>query len=159
MQLIQYKTMRNKETDLSVLVTEKEFEYGEDIRLLCTPHSIVRFMEDILRISDETEEHLYMMCFNSAMKPIGFFHISSGTVNSTLASPREIFMKALLNTAVSIVLLHNHPSGSNINPSQDDIRCSKRLCAAGSLIGIHLTDFIIVGDNYSYTSFKEQDLL
>lgn len=83
--------------------------------------------------------------------------ISKGTVNASLVSPREIFLTALENKAVQIVILHNHPSGDP-KPSREDFLVTKRLKSAGELVGIELVDHIIIGDNI-YTSFKEEGLL
>jgi DNA repair protein RadC len=66
---------------------------------------------------------------------------------------REVFQKALLANAVSIILMHNHPSGDP-TPSRQDIEVTKKIADAGNLIGIELLDHIIVGD--SYTSLKEK---
>ncbi len=83
--------------------------------------------------------------------------ISKGTVNSSLISPREIFLEALNNQAVYIILIHNHPSGDP-TPSKEDIMATKRIKDAGALIGIMLLDHIIIGDR-KYVSLKEQSLL
>ena len=70
-----------------------------------------------------------------------------------MASPREIFYNALKNKAVSIIVMHNHPSG-NPTPSKEDILITKRLIETGNLIGIEVLDHIILGDN-RYVSLKE----
>ena len=73
-----------------------------------------------------------------------------------MASPREIFYNALKNKAVSIIVMHNHPSGDP-TPSREDILITKRLIETGKLIGIELLDHIILGDNL-YVSLKESGL-
>lgn len=73
-----------------------------------------------------------------------------------MASPREIFYNALKNKAVSIIVMHNHPSGDP-TPSREDILITKRLIETGKLIGIELLDHIILGDN-RYVSLKESGL-
>ena len=78
-------------------------------------------------------------------------------MNASLITPREIFSEALKFEAVSIVLLHNHPSGNPI-PSGEDIKMTKRLYEASDLIGIPLVDHIIIGDN-RYISLKERGLI
>ncbi len=83
--------------------------------------------------------------------------ISKGTVNESFAAPREIYIEALKSQAVSICLVHNHPSGDP-SPSRADILSTKRLKEAGQLLGISMIDHIIIGDN-RYTSFTEQNLL
>lgn len=79
--------------------------------------------------------------------------ISSGTVNMSLISPREIFMTALKMQAVHILLVHNHPSGDP-TPSKDDIEITKRIHGASLIMNIPLVDHIIIGDN-TYMSLKE----
>ena len=84
-------------------------------------------------------------------------NISKGTVNASLVSPREIFLEALRQDAVFIILMHNHPSGDPA-PSPEDIAVTKRVAQAGMLLGITLVDHIIIGDR-SYISLKERGIL
>ena len=91
------------------------------------------------------------------MKFAGDIIMTTGTVNSSLVSTREIFIEALKRRAVYIVLIHNHPSGSPA-PSRDDIRSTKQVKEAGELIGITLLDHIIIGDN-RYTSMRKNGIL
>ena len=79
--------------------------------------------------------------------------VSNGTFNSSVASPREIFYYALKHKAVSIVLLHNHPSGDP-SPSREDMAATKRIFQCGKMIGTMLLDHIIIGDN-CYVSFRQ----
>lgn len=79
--------------------------------------------------------------------------LSTGTVNMSLISPREIFMTALKMQAVNILLVHNHPSGDP-TPSKDDIEITKRIHVASQIMNIPLVDHIIIGDN-TYMSLKE----
>ena len=83
--------------------------------------------------------------------------ISVGTVNASLISPREVFLCALAKQAVHIILLHNHPSGAP-QPSMQDRLVTRRIAEGGALLGIQLSDHIIIGDN-QYFSFKEEHLL
>ena len=88
---------------------------------------------------------------------IGETDISKGTVNASLITPRELFIEALQKNAVTIVIMHNHPSGDPV-PSQEDIYTTNRIKKAGELIGIELLDHIIIGNN-CYISFREQGML
>ena len=97
-----------------------------------------------------------MICMNTKNKIIGVFEISHGSVNSSIVSPREVFQKALLANAVSIIVMHNHPSG-DCTPSREDIEVTKRLVEAGKIVGVEVLDHIIVGDRYS--SLKEKGYL
>ena len=84
-------------------------------------------------------------------------NISKGTVNASLITPRELFIEALQKNAVSIIILHNHPSGDP-TPSREDMLTTKRILDAGALIGIDLLDHIIIGNN-CYMSFREEGML
>jgi DNA repair protein RadC len=79
--------------------------------------------------------------------------IVSGTTNTSVVEPREVFREAALGGASAIVAFHNHPSGDP-TPSPDDVALTRRLAAAGVLMGIDLVDHIIVGDQ-RYCSLKE----
>lgn len=83
--------------------------------------------------------------------------VSKGTVNGTMITPREIYLCALAHHAVSIILLHNHPSG-NPSPSREDILLTRRVKESGELLGIELLDHIIIGDQ-SAVSFRREHLL
>lgn len=83
--------------------------------------------------------------------------ISIGTVNLSVLCPRELFSSALKNSAVSVILLHNHPSGDPA-PSKEDRDITLRLKEASKILEIPITDHIIIGDN-RYFSFRESGLL
>ena len=112
------------------------------------------YMEDMRH---QKQEHMKLLMLNTKSKLIGEANISKGTVNASLVSPRELFIEALDCNAVSIILLHNHPSGDP-TPSKNDILLTKRVKEAGDLIGIELLDHIIIGNN-CYVSFAEQQLM
>jgi DNA repair protein RadC len=80
--------------------------------------------------------------------------VSIGTVNSSLVHPREVFKKAILNGASSIITVHNHPS-NDITPSQDDRNIWKRLDETGKIVGIQVLDHIIITPKGEYFSGKE----
>lgn len=119
------------------------------------PSSIAAYYMEELR--HQRQEILKLLMLNTKSKLIGECNISKGTVNSSLISPRELFIEALERNAVSIILLHNHPSGDP-TPSREDILATQRVKAAGELIGIELLDHIIIGNN-CYKSFCEENLL
>lgn len=83
--------------------------------------------------------------------------ISDGSVRMSLISPREIFLEALKSKAVSILLVHNHPSGDP-TPSTADVELTKTVDELGKSLGIPLVDHVIIGDN-RYASFRELGIL
>jgi len=123
--------------------------------ILNSPGIIVdHFME---RLRYKEKEELLLLMLNSKSLLLGTSTISVGTVNSSFASPREIFLEALKYKAVNIVLLHNHPSGDP-TPSKADIKSTSDIFDMGKVIGINLIDHIIIGDN-KYISFSEKGLI
>ena len=112
------------------------------------------FMEDMRH---REQEQVYVMFLNTKGVLIKDIMISQGTVNASVVSPREIFIEAVKYHAVSLVLVHNHPSGDP-SPSKEDIHLTRRVKEAGELLGIRLLDHIIIGDN-SYISLKERGVL
>ena len=83
--------------------------------------------------------------------------IGIGILDSSLIHPRELFKEAIKESAKSVILVHNHPSGDS-NPSEDDVRLTKNLIEAGNLIGINFLDHVIIGKKNFY-SFKEDKLV
>ncbi|MCI9125626.1 MAG: DNA repair protein RadC [Eubacterium sp.] len=108
------------------------------------------YMEQLRHLE---QEQLYVMFLDTKCKLIKDKLISSGTVNQSLISPREIFIEALRCNCVNIILVHNHPSGDPA-PSREDIKSTSRVKNAGKIIGIRLLDHIIIGDN-TYCSLNE----
>ncbi len=108
--------------------------------------------------NDNAEEHFNILCLNVQGYPVGIHEISHGTINATMVSPRDVFKRAILNNAASIILNHNHPSG-NTYPSKEDRELTTRLHDAGELLGIKVLDHIITGDNGDYFSFAGKDML
>ena len=119
------------------------------------PSSIAKYYMEVMR--HQKQENMKLLMLNSKSKLLGESDISKGTVNASLVSPRELFIEALNKQAVSIILLHNHPSGDP-TPSKTDFLLTKRVKEAGELIGIELLDHIIIGDN-CYCSFTEKEIL
>ncbi len=80
--------------------------------------------------------------------------LSVGTLDASIVHPREVFGAAASAGAAAVVLFHNHPSGDP-KPSPDDVALTRRLSAAGVLMGIDVIDHVILAD-VRYFSFKEE---
>jgi DNA repair protein RadC len=119
------------------------------------PESVVKAIR--ASIKDKAKEHFKLILLNPRNKIIGISTISIGTLNASLVHPREVFKDAIMHTAASVVLAHNHPSGDP-EPSEDDITITKRLIEAGKILGVEVIDHIIVGKN-GFFSFKEKGLI
>ena len=127
----------------------------QDTVCFTDPKTIAQYYMEDLR--HEKQEHMKLLMLNSKAKLLGETTISKGTVNASLVTPRELFIEALQKNAVSIIILHNHPSGDP-SPSREDMLTTKRIQDAGALIGIELLDHIIIGNN-CYISFREEGML
>ena len=94
-------------------------------------------------IRHKKQEHFVVITLDGAQRLIEKRLITIGTLNSSLVHPREVFADAITDRAAAIVVAHNHPGGS-LHPSGPDLVVTRRLRAAGELLGIKLLDHIIV---------------
>ncbi|MGX2943806.1 RadC family protein [Enterococcus alishanensis] len=109
----------------------------------------------INELKDFQQEHLMALYLNTKNEIICQKTIFIGSLNQSIAHPREIFREAVKISAAKICLAHNHPSG-NPAPSQNDLAFTKRVRQCGELIGIEILDHIIVGD-LKYFSLREEN--
>ena len=119
------------------------------------PEAIAAYYMQDLRLLEK--EHMILVLLDSKCRKIADTVLSVGTVNASLVTPREVFAEALKYNAVSVVLLHNHPSG-DAAPSHNDIAVTDRIVQAGKILGVQVIDHIIIGDN-TYTSLKEKEYM
>lgn len=153
MRVTQYKTLLTADRKVTL---EKEFgvNYPEVKNVIRSPEDVANFARKCLLLDMQSEEYLYMVCLNTKNHITSVFELSHGNVNSSIFSVREMFQKALLANAVSVILMHNHPSG-DCTPSREDVDVTKRAVEAGNIIGIKVLDHIIIGDMF-YSSLKEK---
>ncbi len=109
-----------------------------------------------LSIRKKKKENFVVLCLNARNQIIRRETISIGSLNASIVHPREVFQPAILESAASIVLVHNHPSGDP-RPSDDDIELTRRLVRAGEIMGIEVLDHVIVSDRRHF-SMKEKGL-
>jgi DNA repair protein RadC len=102
-------------------------------------------------------EQFKVLFLNRANKVICIYNVSSGGITGTVADPKLIFMAALRVNAVSIILCHNHPSGS-VKPSRADEELTQKIVEAGKFLDIKVYDHIILSSE-SYFSFADEGLL
>ena len=103
------------------------------------------------------KEHFVSLMINAKGEIIEETEVSIGDLCSSSTHPREVFVDAVKRSAGSVVFLHNHPSGDP-SPSDTDIRTTKRLIEAGTILGIPVLDHIIIGDGI-YVSMKAMGLI
>jgi DNA repair protein RadC len=102
-------------------------------------------------------EHFGVVLLDTKHRVLRSTVVASGTLNTTIVQPRDVFREAMVGGAAAVIAFHNHPSGDP-TPSPDDIELTRRLAAAGALIGIDLVDHVVLGDA-RYCSFKEMGRL
>ncbi|MDD2942951.1 MAG: JAB domain-containing protein [bacterium] len=122
---------------------------------ITNPHAVSEFLRHC-RV-DNAREHFIVIFLNHAKSIIGYSVAGIGTQNSCSVNPAELYQKAVLLGAGSIIIAHNHPSGG-LEPSQADIAVTKQIKAAGELLGIPLLDHIIFTEE-CFVSFQEKGLL
>lgn len=133
------------------LVKEATYEYGYSYAN--TPEAVADVMRNVFDLHNKAEEHFYMLALSANGDITGAFLISKGSLRETLMHPREIFKRAILCNAYSIIVAHNHVSGS-ITPSSNDINATNELVEAGKLLHISVVDHLIV-THTGYNSLRE----
>lgn len=134
----------------------KRFKVSELTQVkISKPSDVAELVLDELRML--RQEVLILITLDTKNKVISKKEIFKGELNSSLVHPREIFREAVKDSAASIIICHNHPSGDP-TPSRDDINITTRLKECGKMMGIELLDHLIIGDN-RFISLKEKDIL
>lgn len=109
------------------------------------------------RLTDEKKERFFSLILDCKHRVVREELVSVGTLNFSVVHPREVFGPAIRESAESIVLVHNHPSGDP-TPSCEDIQVTRRLVEVGKIVGIDILDHIVIGAD-CFVSFSEKRLL
>ena len=126
------------------------------------PPAPIRGPEDALhivrpRFKNQQREIFVVVLLNARHEVMSVEIVSIGSVNASIVHPREVFKPAIMQSAASVLLAHNHPSGDP-EPSEEDLSITKRLVQCGELLGISVLDHVIVATR-GFTSFRERQLL
>ncbi len=135
------------------MVKEPPLYSSEPLR---SPEAAVKVIADMLRQYDR--EAFCIVNLRNDLSPINMNIVSTGTLNASLAHPREILKSAVLSNASATMLFHNHPSG-NLTPSQEDIEITDRMSKLFAMAEMPLLDHIIIGNGDQYYSFKENSIM
>lgn len=127
----------------------------DDKKVVTSSTDIAYYLQSVLK--DHHREVFAVLFLNRANKIIHFEIISEGGITGTVADPRIILKKALVENAVSLILCHNHPSGS-LKPSRADEDLTYKIAEAAKLLDIRVLDHIIVSE-VGYYSFADEGLL
>ncbi len=125
-----------------ILAQRLSQERYQDAPLIDTPEKVA----DLLREDNRpyTVEHFQVLLLNTRRRLLAVRHVSQGTLDTLLISPREVFIPAIQRRAAAVILAHNHPSGDP-QPSDADIRITRDLVRAGQLLKIEVLDHVILG--------------
>jgi DNA repair protein RadC len=120
-------------------------------------YSPAQVAEKCKSFRDKKKEHFCVFFLDTQNHITGKEVVSIGTLNASLIHPRETFRTAILKNCCSVIVVHNHPSGS-LEPSDEDLAVTKRLKDAGKLLGIEVLDHVIVTTD-SYASLRDKGLM
>ena len=134
------------------IVMERSIQYQDTI---ASTQEAGRF--GVSEIGDEAQEVVLVVILDTKNKINAIHRVFTGSLNTSVAHPREIFRSALLNNGARILVYHNHPSG-NTEPSEADLIFTKRMEEAGNILGIDLLDHIIVSGK-EWLSLREYGIL
>lgn len=139
------------------LVREGSYLLEADRPRLSTPDQAARFFR--ANLQDSGLEQFAAATVDVRHRLTGMYTISVGCLTSSLVHPRETFGPAIVGKAAAIMLCHNHPSGDP-EPSAEDMAITRRLAAAGALLGIEVLDHVIIGDGtHRHVSLRERGIL
>jgi len=128
---------------------------SDNFHTISSPQSVVELLSLEMKVLIQEEMRILLLDTRNNVRKIEI--VSKGTLDSSLVHARDVFREAIKSNAKSIILVHNHPSGS-ANPSADDCNITKKLVEAGKVIGIEVTDHVIIAGE-DYFSFKEGGML
>ncbi len=118
------------------------------------PDDVLAQVRDLARAR---REHFVVLLLNARHEMQRREIVSIGSLNASIVHPREVFLPAILHSAASVVLVHNHPSGDP-EPSEEDLSITRRLVEVGDLVGIGVLDHVVVAAR-GLVSFRARQLL
>jgi len=136
------------------LAKRQDLEKDIPLYTVNNPQTLVKAIR--ASIQDKAKEHFKLVILNTRNRVTGIIPISVGTLNASLVHPREVFKEAIRGSAASVILVHNHPS-DDLEPSEEDIKLTRRMVEAGNIMGIEVLDHIII-TRKNYLSLKSRGL-
>ena len=128
-------------------------------RRLSSPEEVAALAVELLREHDDDKEHFWAIYLNAQNHYLLHTLVSLGTQSASLVHPREVLGPALREGAASVVLIHNHPSGDP-TPSREDLRLTRQLADAATLLDVNLHDHVIIGNGTgAWVSLAERGLI
>ncbi len=137
-----------------LLYMVKEAAIKEDIKSITSAADVYA---ELIDFADKKQEYFLCITLDGASKIINTRTLFIGTINQSLVHPREVFVDAISDRAVGIIIAHTHPSGT-LEPSRADVQITQRLKEVGVLVGIELLDHVILASS-GYYSFSDEGML
>ena len=119
--------------------------------IIRTPADTIPVLE--AELSELAYERFIALALNTKNHVIAVLPVSSGSLNSSIVHPRELFQRAILSNCASLLLAHNHPSGDPTE-SPEDVNMTRAIIEAGKLLDIRVLDHVIIGLQ-SFTSIRQ----
>lgn len=142
------KTYRLNTTKHYRLTAMHEWPMLDQLQLMDDDHKAASFFREYVIPSPDFShevESLYVFCLNVRRRCTGFFKVASGTQDTLLVHPREVFRGAIIANAYGIVICHNHPSGDS-TPSESDVKITRDLIKAGQVLKLEVIDHVVIGN-------------
>ena len=131
-------------------------ERPDDMPLVCSPQDVYNLTApEMERLA---QEQVRVLLLDTRSRVTAQRTIYQGNVNSSVMRPAEALRPAVIDSAPSIIVVHNHPSGDP-EPSHQDVSITRDLAEAGRLLGIELLDHVVIGSGGSWVSLKERGLI
>jgi DNA repair protein RadC len=136
------------------LVREGFYKKSKPV-LIEKPHDAVKYLAPL---SMACEEYFVAVHLNAKHEVLGVHEVSHGTLSASLVHPREVFKAALIANSFAILVCHNHPSGSVLRASVEDIDTTRQLVEAGRFMGVNVIDHLIIGprSQHDWYSLRER---
>lgn len=141
---------------LAELMKRSQLEKKKPKTRILSSHQLAKYIQ--ANYEDEKQEKLILLCLDTQNNIISEEVIFKGGTQYSLATPKEIVYKAIKKLSTSIILAHNHPSGS-YHPSQNDVNFTRKMTEVCELLEIDLLDHIIVGREGYYSFREETDII
>ncbi len=124
--------------------------------LMASPENAVKYWQDNIPQApwfDPMKEALVVLVLNTRKRILGHNLVALGSLDTCPVTPLHVFRPAIVQSAASLILMHNHPSG-DCGASEADIKVTRDLIRAGQLLKIEIADHIIIGSHPSFTSLR-----
>lgn len=150
-----YKPILQKNRLMS-LEPVRDYLCGDGDDVVTSTAAAARVFVDCIRLHEEADEHVVVLCLNASGHVTGMFEMTGGSINAVHFDVAGIMRKVLMMNCVSFIMAHNHPGGT-LSPSAEDLDATERVKQAADMLGLRLLDhFIIAGPSGGYVSLREE---